>query len=76
MTDTLERLTNEVRKLTSPEVDQLRTWIMDYRPDNGADTVGRKVDWSGHAKRVKEIFGDIPPAKENTVLASRQEERF
>lgn len=76
MTETLERLTEEVRKLTLPEVDQLRAWIVDYRPANGTGAANRRVDWSGHTARVQEIFGKDAPAKENVVLALRQEERF
>lgn len=75
MTDTLERLAEEVRRLTPPEVAQLRAWIMDYQPAHGI-TTSRRVDWSGHAARVQEIFGADAPPRENAVLALREEERF
>lgn len=76
MSNTLERLADEVRRLTPPEVAELRAWIMDYRPVNGTDATSRRVDWSGHAARVQEIFGDDAPPRENAVLALREEERF
>jgi hypothetical protein len=50
--------------------------MINYRPANGTAAASPRVDWSGHAARVPEIFADNAPAKENAVLALRAEEQF
>ena len=78
MTDTLERLTTEVRKLKPAEVEELRAWLADYHPGQEAQPPASemRVDWSDLPGRVKAIFGDAPPLQQNVVLALREEERF
>lgn len=76
MTVILERLTEEVRRLTPPEMEELRAWIMGYQPAHSGEAASRHVDWSGHAASVQAIFGVTMPVRENAVLALREEERF
>ena len=78
MSETLERVTTEVRKLTPDELKGLRAWLAEYEPAANplpADT-GKPVDWSGHSERMKAIWGDTPPLAENAVLSFREEERY
>ena len=78
MTETLERLTTEVRKLTPGEVEDLRAWLAEFRPVQSAQPAKpeKRVDWSGHFARVEKIFEGSAPVRENAVLALRREEHF
>lgn len=78
MSETLERVTTEVRKLTPDELNELRAWLAEYEPAANALPVdtGKSVDWSGHLERMKAIWGDTPPLAENIVLSLREEERY
>ena len=78
MSETLERVTAEVRKLTPDELKELRAWLAGYEPAaNPLPAVTEKsVDWSGHLERMKVIWGDTPPLAENVVLSLREEERY
>jgi len=78
MNEQLERLTTEVRKLTAAEVDELRSWLAGYRPEDAPSLLDHDapVDWSDLFERVKAIRKDAPPLPENVVLALREEEEF
>ena len=57
MSETLERVTTEVRKLTPDELKELRAWLAEYEPAVNplpADTE-KPIDWSGHLERMEAI---------------------
>ncbi len=84
MTEHLEKLTAEVRKLTPAELEELRSWLAEYQPEDLSSSRDQDalvdwdapVDWSDLFERVKAIRGNAPPLPENTVLALREEEEF
>ena len=78
MTEQLERLTTEVRKLTATELDELRLWLAEYWMEAAPSMRDQEapVDWSDLFERVKAIRQDAPPLQENIVLVLREEEEY
>jgi hypothetical protein len=67
---TVQEIEAAVRQLSGQELAAFRDWFSEF------DNAGQRADWSGHAARVREIFGEDAPPRENVVLALREEERF
>ncbi len=67
---TVQEIEAAVRQLSGQELAAFRDWFSVF------DNAGHRADWSGHAARVREIFGEDATPRENVVLALREEERF
>jgi hypothetical protein len=67
---TVQEIKAAVRQLSGQELAVFRDWFSVF------DNASLRADWSGHAARVREIFGEDATPRENVVLALREEEQF
>ncbi len=80
MTTAIRSAIEQAQRLSPGELAELQTWINEHLapPLPAADLPAppRPARRPDFAADLQEIWGDAPPATENTVIALREEGRF